>query len=112
MPALSRERFPWVRFYTPVNEIFVTATFSGQYGWWNERLKSDQAFVTALKHLAKANLLAEEAILEAQPNALFIQSESSEYFHAADPAAQSRAAAFNTSDSSRSTSPTATMSAA
>jgi beta-glucosidase/6-phospho-beta-glucosidase/beta-galactosidase len=89
------ERFPWVRFYTPVNEIFVTATFSGQHGWWNERLKSDLAFVTALKHLAKANLLAEEAILHVQPNALFIQSESTEYFHPADPAAQSRAAAFN-----------------
>ena len=88
-------RFPWVRFYTPVNEIFVTATFSGQYGWWNERLKSDVGFVTALKHLAKANLLAEEAILKVQPHALFIQSESSEYFHAADPAAQGRAAAFN-----------------
>jgi beta-glucosidase/6-phospho-beta-glucosidase/beta-galactosidase len=88
-------RFPWVRFYTPVNEIFVTATFSGQHGWWNERLKSDRAFVTALKHLAKANLLAEAAILQAQPAALFIQSESSEYFHAADPAAHSRAAAFN-----------------
>ncbi|MBV9508308.1 MAG: family 1 glycosylhydrolase [Acidobacteriia bacterium] len=89
------KRFPWVRFYTPVNEIFVTATFSGQYGWWNERLSSDQGFVTALKHLAKANLLAEAAILEVQPNALFIQSESSEYFHAAEPAARSRAAVFN-----------------
>jgi beta-glucosidase/6-phospho-beta-glucosidase/beta-galactosidase len=88
-------RFPYLRLYTPVNEIFVTATFSGQYGWWNERLKSDVAFVTALKHLAKANLLAEEAILKIQPHALFIQSESSEYFHPADPAAQSRAAAFN-----------------
>jgi beta-glucosidase len=42
-----------------------------------------------------ANLLAEEAILEQQPNALFIQSESSEYFHAVDPQAHSRAAAFN-----------------
>jgi hypothetical protein len=51
--------------------------------------------VTALKHLAKANLLAEEAILKVQPNALFIQSESSEYFHAADPTAHARAAAFN-----------------
>ena len=88
-------RFPWVRFYTPVNEIFVTAMFSALYGWWNERMKSDQGFVTALKHLAKANLLAEEAILNVQPNALFIQSESSEYFHAADPKAHSRAAAFN-----------------
>jgi beta-glucosidase/6-phospho-beta-glucosidase/beta-galactosidase len=92
--AFARQ-FPWVRLYTPVNEIFVTATLSGQYGWWNERLKSDYAFVTALKHLAKANLLAEQAILEAQPDALFIQSESSEYFHAAEPAAHARAAAFN-----------------
>jgi beta-glucosidase len=101
-PALFAEyagafaaRFPWVRMYTPVNEIFVTALFSGQYGWWNERLQSDQAFVTALKNLARANLLAEQAILRVQPDALFIQSESSEYFHAADPAAQSRAAAYN-----------------
>src|SRR5215472_7706319 len=88
-------RFPWVRFYTPVNEIYVTALFSAQYGWWNERLASDESFVTALKHLAKANLLAEAAILKAQPAALFIQSESSEYFHPQDPAGLDRAAALN-----------------
>jgi beta-glucosidase len=88
-------QFPWVRFYTPVNEIFVTATFSGEFGWWNECEKSDRGFVTALKHLAKANLLAERAILEVQPNALFIQSESSEYFHAVDPSAHVRAAVLN-----------------
>jgi beta-glucosidase/6-phospho-beta-glucosidase/beta-galactosidase len=88
-------RYPWIRMYTPVNEIFVCATFSGQYGWWNERLASDEAFVNALKNLAKANLLAEEAILKVQPAALFIQSESSEYFHAANPASQQRAAKFN-----------------
>jgi beta-glucosidase/6-phospho-beta-glucosidase/beta-galactosidase len=89
------QRFPWVRFYTPVNEIYVTALFSGQYGWWNERLRSDRGFVTALKNLAKANLLAEKAILEVQPRAMFIQSESSEYYHAADPAGQRRAATLN-----------------
>src|SRR5947209_18406299 len=52
-------RFPWVRLYTPVNEIFIAATFSASFGWWNERLSSDGAFTTALKHLARANLLAE-----------------------------------------------------
>jgi beta-glucosidase len=88
-------RFPWVRFYTPVNEIYVTALFSAEYGWWNERLSSDESFVTALKHLTKANLLAEAAILKVQPAALFIQSESSEYFHAQDPEGQDRAAALN-----------------
>ena len=65
-------RFPWVRFYTPVNEIFMAASFSAQFGWWNERLASDRAFVTALKHLARANLLAEEAILRVRPTAIFI----------------------------------------
>jgi beta-glucosidase/6-phospho-beta-glucosidase/beta-galactosidase len=73
--------------YTPINEIFITAMFSAQYGWWNERLHSDRAFVTALKNLCKANVLAMHAILAEQPNATFIQSESSEYFHAVSPAA-------------------------
>ncbi|HJQ70625.1 MAG TPA: family 1 glycosylhydrolase [Blastocatellia bacterium] len=89
------ERFPWVMLYTPINEIFIAALFSARYGWWNERLTSTRAFVTALKHLARANLLAKEAILRVQPFALFIQSESSEYFHAKDPAAQKRADFYN-----------------
>ena len=88
-------RYPWVRYYTPVNEIYIAATFSAQYGWWNERLASDRAFVTALRNLVRANLLAEEAILRVQPVALFIQSESTEYFHAGKPAAQERAGLLN-----------------
>ncbi|HTI92703.1 MAG TPA: family 1 glycosylhydrolase [Puia sp.] len=79
------QRFPYIKLYTPVNEIFITAMFSAQYGWWNERLSSDKAFVTALKHLCKANVLAMKEILKAQPGASFIQSESSEYFHATEP---------------------------
>jgi beta-glucosidase/6-phospho-beta-glucosidase/beta-galactosidase len=81
------KRFPHLTLYTPVNEIFITAMFSAQYGWWNERLCSDRAFVTALKHLCKANVLAMQAILQVNPDVTFIQSESSEYFHAMDPAA-------------------------
>ena len=80
-------RFPWVQLYTPVNEMYICAEFSALYGWWNEQLSSDKAFVTALKHIVKANVLAMHAILEVRPDALFIQSESSEYFHAGDPAA-------------------------
>ena len=89
------KRFPWVRFYTPVNEIYVCARFSGQLGWWNEQLTTDKGFVTALKHMALANVMAEEAILEVQPEALFIQSESSEYFHAGRPEAQDVADFYN-----------------
>lgn len=80
-------RFPWVQLYTPVNEMFVCATFSGLYGWWNEQGTTDQTFVTALKHIVKANVLAMWAILDVRADALFIQSESSEYFHADSPAA-------------------------
>ncbi len=80
-------RYPWVQLYTPINEMYICATFSALYGWWNEQLRSDQAFVTALKHIVKANVLAMRAILEVRADALFIQSESSEYFHAESPAA-------------------------
>jgi beta-glucosidase/6-phospho-beta-glucosidase/beta-galactosidase len=80
-------RYPWVQLYTPVNEMYICATFSAAYGWWNEQLSSDRAFVTALKHIVKANVLAMSAILEVRPDAIFIQSESSEYFHAENPKA-------------------------
>ncbi|HTL29268.1 MAG TPA: family 1 glycosylhydrolase [Tepidisphaeraceae bacterium] len=82
------ERFNWVRLYTPVNEIFVAAMFSGGLGWWNERLASDRGFVTALKHLSQANVLAMREILQVRRDATFIQSESSEMFHADGPKAQ------------------------
>ena len=76
------ERFPWVQLYTPVNEMYICAKFSALLGWWNEQLQSDQGFVTALKYIVKANVLAMHAILEVKPTAMFIQSESSEYHHA------------------------------
>lgn len=89
------KRFPYIHLYTPINEIFITAMFSAQYGWWNECLETDETFVTALKHLCKANVMAMQAILRVQPDATFIQSESSEYFHAMDPKAVTRARFLN-----------------
>ena len=85
--AAFAERYPWVQLYTPVNEMFICATFSARYGWWNEQLQTDVGFVTALKHIVKANVLAMKCILQRRANAIFIQSESSEYFHAENPAA-------------------------
>lgn len=88
-------RFPWVQFYTPVNEMFICATFSARYGWWNEQGTSDRTYVTALKNIVRANVLAMEAILAVRPDAIFIQSESSEYFHAETPAAIKNAETLN-----------------
>ena len=95
MPAAFAERFPWVQLYTPVNEMFICAIFSAKYGWWNEQLKTDQGFVTALKHIVKANVLAMLEILKHRADAIFIQSESSEYFHADSPAAIHQAELMN-----------------
>ncbi len=88
-------RFPWAQLYTPINEMFICALFSAKYGWWNEALTSDRSFVTALKHIVKANVLAMNAILDVRPDAIFIQSESSEYYHAEGPKAIKPAEIFN-----------------
>jgi len=82
------ERYPWVRYYTPVNEVYLCAKFSALLGWWNERLRGEQEFVMALKHMCLASLSASEQILAVQPDAVFIQSESSEYFLASTAAPQ------------------------
>jgi beta-glucosidase/6-phospho-beta-glucosidase/beta-galactosidase len=89
------QRFPWVQLYTPINEMYISATFSARYGWWNEQMTTDRSFVTALKHIVRANILAMRAILEVRPDAIFVQSESSEYFHAENPAAIGPAEVMN-----------------
>ncbi|MBA4183091.1 MAG: family 1 glycosylhydrolase, partial [Acidobacteria bacterium] len=77
------ERYPWVRYYTPVNEIYVTAKLSAKDGIWNEQLKSDKGFVTALKHTVAASILANHAISQRRPDCVIVQSESAEYMHEA-----------------------------
>src|SRR3954452_17715213 len=56
--AAFARRFPWVQLYTPVNEMFICAQFSAKFGWWNEEGTTDLTFVTALKHIVRANVLA------------------------------------------------------
>jgi NAD(P)-dependent dehydrogenase (short-subunit alcohol dehydrogenase family) len=41
--------------------MFICATFSAPYGWWNEQLKSDSTFVTALKHIVNPGFSEELA---------------------------------------------------
>ncbi len=77
------KRYPWVRYYTPVNEIFVTAKLSAKEGLWNEQLKTDRGFVTALKHLVAASTLATHRIAKQRPDCVIVQSESAEYVHEA-----------------------------
>jgi beta-glucosidase/6-phospho-beta-glucosidase/beta-galactosidase len=74
------ERYPWVRFYTPVNEMYVCARISALQGFWNEQKCSEQAFVNAVFNLARASVAMSDAILTRRPEAVFINSESSEFY--------------------------------
>ena len=88
-------RYPHVRYYTPVNEIYVTALFSGLYGWWNERRADDAAFVTNVKHCVRASHLSMRRILARKPHAVFVFSESTEYVHPGTPKLVERAQLMN-----------------
>lgn len=79
------ERYPWVRFYTPVNEMYVCARLSALDGLWNEQLRDERAFVTTVAHLASASVGMMEAILRRRPDAVFITSESGEFHQASSP---------------------------
>jgi beta-glucosidase/6-phospho-beta-glucosidase/beta-galactosidase len=78
--AAFAERFPWVRFYTPVNEMYVSARMSALDGLWNEQLRDEGAYVRAAWHLANASIRMSEAILKRRRDAVFINSESSEFY--------------------------------
>ena len=92
--AVAR-RYPWVRLYTPVNEIYVTAQFSAAFGWWNERLRDDAAFVRNVAHCARASHGAMRAILAERPDAVFVFSESTEHVHPGHPSVAARARWLN-----------------
>ena len=88
MPALFHrycdavaERYPWVRCFTPVNEVFVTARNSGRDGLWNEQLTTSRGFVTALKNAVAASIMGAHALAHRRPDAIMVQSESAEYVH-------------------------------
>lgn len=89
------ERYPWIQLYAPVSTIFVTAFASARIGLLNEALSDERSFVTALKHLCAACVLAMMEILEVRPDAIFIQSERASYFHADSPAAIAEAETLN-----------------
>ena len=89
------ERYSWIQFYTPVNEMLVCARFSAKEGIWNEQLKSDKAMIRAHAVQCKATLLAMETILKIRPDAVFIQSETCEVFLEEEPSQREHVALLN-----------------
>lgn len=68
-------RYPWVMYYTPVNEPLTTARFSGLYGLWYPHGRDDATFVRALYNQINATRLAMKAIRQVNPQALLVQTE-------------------------------------
>jgi dTDP-4-dehydrorhamnose reductase len=72
---LVAEKFPWIEYYTPINEPLTTARFCGLYGLWHPHERSDKSFLTILLNECKATVLAMQAIRKINPNAQLIQTE-------------------------------------
>ncbi|MDB5191394.1 MAG: dTDP-4-dehydrorhamnose reductase [Segetibacter sp.] len=68
-------QFPWVEYYTPVNEPLTTARFCGLYGHWYPHEKSNFSFLKILIAECKATVLAMQAIRKINPAAKLVQTE-------------------------------------
>jgi len=73
-------RYPWVRYYTPVNEMYVCAKMSALDGMWNEQRRDEASFLNAVFNLASACARMTDAILEVRPDAIMVNSESGEFY--------------------------------
>jgi dTDP-4-dehydrorhamnose reductase len=71
---LARQ-FPWLEWYTPVNEPLTTARFSGLYGLWQPHARSNHAFARMLVNQCRATVLAMEAIRAVNPAAKLMQTD-------------------------------------
>ncbi len=69
------QEFPWIEYYTPVNEPLTTARFSGLYGLWFPHHKKDKSFMRMLLNELKAIVLSMQAIRKINPNAKLVQTE-------------------------------------
>lgn len=68
-------RYPWVEWYTPVNEPLTTARFAGLYGVWYPHGRDEASFIHALLNQCRAVVLSMRAIREVNPNAKLLQTD-------------------------------------
>lgn len=85
------QRYPWARYYTPVNEPLVTAVLSTIEGLWNERRRDERSFVAAIDNVVTCAILGMEIVREHRPDAIFIQSDACSSYQPLETAAEDRA---------------------
>jgi dTDP-4-dehydrorhamnose reductase len=72
--AVAR-RYPWLEWYTPVNEPLTTARFSALYGVWYPHARDPRAFKDALLNECRATVLAMREIRRVNPAAKLLQTD-------------------------------------
>lgn len=79
------QEFPWIEYYTPVNEPLTTARFSGLYGCWFPHHKTDSSFIKMLLNQLKAIVLSMQAVRKINPAAKLVQTEDLAKTHSTPP---------------------------
>src|SRR4030095_14786753 len=72
---LVARKFPFIEYYTPINEPLTTARFSGLYGNWYPHKKSSYDFAKMLLNELKGIVLAMDSIRTVNKHAKLIQTE-------------------------------------
>jgi dTDP-4-dehydrorhamnose reductase len=73
--AKVAEQFPWIEYYTPVNEPLTTARFSGLYGIWYPHARDAESCIRMLLNQIKGVVLSMQAIRKINPDAKLVQTE-------------------------------------
>ncbi|WP_462115158.1 family 1 glycosylhydrolase, partial [Lysobacter xanthus] len=68
-------RYPWVEYYTPVNEPLTTARFSGLYGVWYPHGRDEWTFKDALFNECRGVVLSMREIRKVNPDAKLVQTD-------------------------------------
>lgn len=68
-------KFPWINYYTPVNEPLTTARFCGLYGIWHPHKTDNNSCCRILVNECKATILAMEAIRQINAEAKLVLTD-------------------------------------
>jgi beta-glucosidase/6-phospho-beta-glucosidase/beta-galactosidase len=71
-------RYPWVRYYTIINEPFVTALFCGREGVWYPHFRTAESFIQMILNMGEAICLVSEYLTETLDEVHFIHVDTCE----------------------------------
>jgi beta-glucosidase len=70
--------------YTPLNEPRVNAWYAGRLGWWPPYARSWRGFARVLAQLCRGICRTQQAVAQAEPDAVFVHVDATDLYAAAD----------------------------